>query len=114
MKVKIGVKIQSLSDIITNSSSEAFMRITTADKDLFNEIFDTLKELFPGRDWEMSPVVYDASEDEWSKEKYGDEEMYCAVLDLPYDVTAYEFFEEGIKAILKNRYGENNYFIERL
>lgn len=114
MKVKISIKVQSISDVITNSSSEAFLRVATKDNDLFHEIFETLEGLFPGRDWELSPVVYDVTEDDYWKEKYGKDGYYCAVLDLPYGIEDTDFYAEGIKAILKNRYGEDNYFIEIL
>ena len=57
MKLKITFKVQSLSDIITNSSSEVFLRIDSKDEKTHNEIYKVMQELFPGNDYEMSPGV---------------------------------------------------------
>ena len=57
MKLKITLKIQSISDLITNSSSETFLRIDTKYKVLHDEIYNALKYLFPSHDWELSPVI---------------------------------------------------------
>lgn len=55
MKLKITFKVQSISDIITNSSSEVFLRIDSKDEKTHNEIYKVMQELFPGNDYEMSP-----------------------------------------------------------
>jgi hypothetical protein len=44
MKLKITLKVQSISDLITNSSSETFLRIDTKDKVLHDEIYNALTQ----------------------------------------------------------------------
>lgn len=63
MKLKITFKVQSLSDIITNSSSEVFLRIDSKDEKTHNEIYKVMQELFPGNDYEMSPGVFEYLEE---------------------------------------------------
>ena len=74
MKLKITFKVQSLSDIITNSSSEVFLRIDSKDEKTHNEIYKVMQELFPGNDYEMSPGVWEYTED-------GE---YSISLEVPY------------------------------
>lgn len=44
--------IQSISDIITNSSSEVFLEITSGEQSALNTVFDLLKNYFPEDDAE--------------------------------------------------------------
>lgn len=96
--MKITLKIQSLSDIITNSSSEVFCSITSNDSEIKKQIFDLMKNLFPGSDPDMEPTVdiYDEAIEVW----------------LPYDTTSLTFYEAGIEAILNERFGKENYTID--
>ena len=74
MKLKITFKVQSLSDIITNSSSEVFLRIDSKDEKTHNEIYKVMQELFPGNDYEMSHGGWEYT---------GDGE-YSISLEVPY------------------------------
>ena len=96
--MKIILKIQSLSDIITNSSSEVFCSINSNDPEIKLQIFALMKNLFPGSDSDMEPTVdiYDEAIEVW----------------LPYDTTSFTFYEAGIEAILNERFGKGNYTID--
>lgn len=96
--MKIILKIQSLSDIITNSSSEVFCSINSNDSEIKKQIFDLMKNLFPGSDPDMEPTVdiYDEAIEVW----------------LPYDTTSLTFYEAGIEAVLNERFGKENYTID--
>lgn len=111
MKLKITLKVQSISDLITNSSSETFLRIDTKDKVLHDEIYNALKDLFPSRDWELSPVISDETE-YYHENEEGFEGFVCE-LSLPYGIECDTLFEVGVKAILKDKFGEENYTVER-
>lgn len=102
MKLKITFKVQSISDIITNSSSEVFLRIDSKDEKTHNEIYKVMQELFPGNDYEMSPGVLE----------YAEDGEYSISLKVPYGIEDFEtFYEAGIRAILKEKFGEDNYTI---
>lgn len=76
--------IQSISDVITNSSSEIFCTITSKD---IETIYEILKKLFPGTDSELYPYL-------WMDEN----NIY---ISLPYGLDeCQEFYDEGLKAIL--------------
>ena len=51
--LRIVIKIQSISDIITNSSSEVFCTITSKD---VKAIYQVLEPFFPGNDDEFDPT----------------------------------------------------------
>lgn len=102
--LKIGIKIQSINDIITNSSSEVVCTIKGED---LKVIYDLLKTLLPNTDSEMGPTVSLWEEGEW-------DEGYPAFIqvDLPYGFDCAKFFREGIKAILDQTFGKDFYTIE--
>lgn len=94
--MKLRIKIQSFSDIITNSSSEVFCRISS---DLFQkEILKLLKSLLPGQDSDLEPTVTvfdDAVE-----------------VSLPVDMYEQkEFYKAGIEAILEKYFSSEMYEI---
>ena len=98
--MKIILKIQSLSDIITNSSSEVFCSINSNDPEIKLQIFALMKNLFPGSDSDMELTVdiHDEAIEVW----------------LPYytTTTSFTFYEAGIEAILNERFGKGNYTID--
>jgi hypothetical protein len=97
--MKIKIKIQSISDLITNSSSEVFCRINSNDPEIKRQILGLLEDLIPGDDMELEPVV-----------RVWDDEI---VLELPNDYwSARAFYRAGLEAILKEKFGENNYTID--
>ena len=102
--VKVGIKIQSINDIITNSSSEVVCTIKGED---LKVIYDLLKTLLPNTDSEMGPTVSLWEEGEW-------DEGYPAFIqvDIPYGLDCAKFFQEGIKAILDQTFGKDFYTIE--
>lgn len=92
--MKIDIKIQSISDIITNSSSEVFCKITG---DNLGEIWDILQPLFPGTESEFEPVLRYYEDNEWYE---GVPEHI--VLEFPYGLESVsEFYKAGLDAMLK-------------
>lgn len=96
--VKVDIKIQSISDIITNSSSEVFCTITGKDVE---SIYQVLSPFFLGDDSEMDPTLcYD--EDSGSVQVW-----------MPYGYDGITtFYRAGLKAVLDQAIGENNYSVE--
>lgn len=102
--VIIGIKIQSINDIITNSSSEIVCTIKGED---LKVIYDLLKTLLPNTDSELGPIVLLWKEGEY----YKDSPAFIQV-DLPYGFDCAKFFREGIKAILDQTFGKDFYTME--
>lgn len=111
--MKVDIKIQSISDIITNSSSEIFCRIQS---DKLNEIFEILKPLFPNTDSEMGPYIYLEKDEEDYEEDYEDyyeNSTPCITISFPSCFTGYEeFYAEGLINILNKYFGNENYSIK--
>ena len=102
--MKIKIKIQSASDIITNSSSEVFCTIKGLDLDV---IYEILKPLFPNDDSEMGPTISYWREGEWD-----DNSEAFITIDMPYGLEGVsEFYKEGLEAILDKYFG-GHYNIE--
>jgi hypothetical protein len=100
--VKIGIKIQSFGDVITNSSSEVFCTIHS---DRLNEIVEILIPLFPNKDSEMGPTLH-VYEEGW------EDSRPCISIDFPYGMEGYEeFYRKGLTAILDQFFGSENYTI---
>ena len=96
--MKIKIKIQSISDIITNSSSEVFCTIKGLD---LNAIHEVLKPLFPNDDSEMGPTINYWREGEWDD----DSEAFITI-DMPYGLEGVsEFYKKGLEAILDKYFG---------
>lgn len=97
INMKIKINIQTVSDIITNSSSEVFCTIKGQD---IQAIKDIIIPLFPNTDSEMGPVAY------------LNEEYSCIVIEIPYGLDGVtDFYKEGLEAIL-DKYLEGHYNIE--
>ena len=91
------IKIQSISDIITNSSSEVFCTITGKDVEA---IYQLLSPFFPGEDSEMEPTL-------------SLEEDNSVSIWMPYGFDGVTtFYRAGLKAFLDQAIGENNYNID--
>lgn len=103
--MKLCLSVTSISDIITNSSSEVFLRVMTQNGDLHEAIRELLLSLFPGNDCELEPTIYSEID---VKEDY----PYRVVLSLPYGIEATEFYEAGMEAIMEKYFGDNDYIIE--
>lgn len=103
--MKVDIKIQSISDIITNSSSEVFCCIQS---DQLIEIFEILKPLFPNTDSDIGPTIH------LEKESYIDEDLTpCVTINFPNHFSGYEkFYSEGLTAILDKYFGNENYSIQ--
>lgn len=123
MKIRIKLKVQSFSDIITNSSSELFAVIK--DSDRLDDIYDVLLRIF-GWDQEseqkMCVDIYERPTQEdldgwnwwtWLKNvsKASKPEDYpekWIEIEMPYRLSEYRtYFEKGIEAILKEKFGDN-------
>lgn len=101
----IVINIQTLGDVITNSSSEVFCWITS---NRLNEIVEILKPLFPNTDSEMGPTLNVYEEGYWDEDS-----TPCISIDFPYGMEGYEeFYRRGLKAILDQYFGSENYSIK--
>lgn len=108
--MKVDIKIQSISDIITNSSSEVFCRIQS---DKLNEIFEILKPLFPNTDPEMGPYIHLEDYEDYEDEEYYEDLIPCITINFPSSFTGYEeFYIKGLTAILDQFFGSKNYSIK--
>ena len=102
--MKVDIKIQSISDIITNSSSEVFCTITGED---IKSIDEFLSPLFKG-DPDYSPFLY-----YWEENEYDEDTPEMIQVNIPYSCSgAYEFYKVGIEAVLDKYVGDKNYQIE--
>ena len=105
MPQTVVIKVQSISDIITNSSSEVFCTITGKDLEAIAEL---LKPLFLEHDPDLYPCIDFYDEDEWDEGHPG-----LIQISLPYGYDGItEFYRAGLKAILDQTIGENNYDID--
>ena len=93
-------KILSISDVITNSSSEVFCYIEHDDPKVLEEIEETFNTIFGyNQEYEMTPVCDSYFDDEGTIEGVS--------IDLPYSVSEMEpFFKAGIEAILKEKFSD--------
>ncbi len=97
--MKIKIKIQSVNDIITNSSSEVICRIDSNNEEIKKSIYELLSDLLPGDDSEIEPTV-----------NIWDDKI---VIDVPVDQwNNISFYQAGIEAILNEKFGKENYTIE--
>ena len=95
------IYIQSISDIITNSSSEVFCKITSENN--LNEIYEFLREIFPEDDYEMNPVVdyYDINDDPHID------------IDIPEHMEGMcNLLEHGLSPMLKDKFPNSEFKIE--
>lgn len=107
---KIGIPIQSVSDLITNSSSEVFCRISSEEH--LDEIWDLLAPIFISDNSEISPEIVERYlEDE--KEYLSVEEIKSLPykwieVEFPYSMDgAKDFYKAGLEAILGKNFGED-------
>ena len=97
--MKIKIKIQSINDIITNSSSEVICRIDSNNEEIKKSIYKLLSDLLPGDDSEVDPTV-----------NIWDDKI---VIDVPVDQwNNISFYRAGIEAILNEKFGKENYTID--
>jgi hypothetical protein len=103
--MKLIVQIQSVSDIITNSSSEVFCTITGKD---IEAVYQVLEPFFPG-DSEMEPTISYYEKGEWDDEDSPPQ----VIIWMPYGFGGITtFYRAGLKAFLDQAIGENNYSID--
>ena len=101
--MKIKINIQSISDIITNSSSEVFCTITGKDA---KNIYETLSPLFRG-DPDSAPFL-----EYWEEGEYDEDLPEMVQLNIPYSCSGVsEFYKAGMEALLTKYFGEGNYEI---
>ena len=99
------IKIQSLSNLITNSSSEVFCCITS---DKLEEIVALLSPLFPNHDSEMGPTLH-----YWKPGEWDDDSPSLISIEFPIGMEGYEkFYKKGLEAILDQVFGSENYYIK--
>lgn len=102
------IKVQSVSDIITNSSSEVFCRIESDNSlELIKEI---LRPLFAPGDWDdCSPFLTEVDLDDEEYEEWCEDwetriPRKWIEINMPYGLSnATEFYKAGLEAILSDR-----------
>ena len=108
----VNIPVQSISDIITNSSSELFCIIGSDD---LYPIYELLKTLFKEDDSEIEPSIYWIdSETESSLADFGDIKP-CPRIEIwiPYDYcNLTTFLEAGLTALLNQKFGNGSYTIK--
>ena len=88
------MKILSISDLITNSSSEVFCYITGDENDL-EEIYNTLYSIFGyNQEYEITPCV--------SAESCDDEKYDRVVIELPYHLLSNKYKEYYFRGAIDN------------
>lgn len=103
MPQTVVIKVQSISDIITNSSSEVFCTITGKDT---KSIYETLSPLFNG-DPDYAPFL-----EYWEEGEYDEDTPEMIQLNIPLGSGVPEFYKAGMEALLTKYFGEGNYTIE--
>lgn len=123
--MKIKLSIQSISNIITNSSSELFA-VIDANKEILDNIYEILNNIFgDNQESEITPVVtlcrrptkveiedrFGSNYDSWRYFKEDDIYSlpeYWIEVELPDRLDKYsKFFSAGLEAILKEKFGDN-------
>ena len=100
---RVQINIQSVSDIITNSSSEVFCTITGKDA---KSIYETLSPLFRG-DLDYAPFL-----EYWEEGEYDEDTPEMIQLNIPYSCSGVtEFYKAGMEALLTKYFREGNYEI---
>lgn len=108
--MKIIINIQSISDLITNSSSELFCRI---ESDNIDSIYDLLYPIFGwDAEFEFDPVLTLRDKENLEyPENYKDYPDKWIEIDMPYNLDKQlPFYKAGIDAILKEHFN-NQYKI---
>ena len=89
--------IKSISDLITNSSSEVFCIISHPDKEILDQIHTDLYEIFDGWRAELEQDVYVHSFDTEKDSK--------VEIEMPYNKNEYiDFYQGGIERFLEENY----------
>lgn len=109
------INIQSISDIITNSSSETFCRISSQN-DLLR-IYEFLQEIFPRGDYEIDPIVDLRTIDgDWIEEddiKDGDYANLSVAIEVPYHMNGMcNLLEHGLEPMLKDKFPNSDFKID--
>jgi len=112
--MRADIKIQSVSDIITNSSSEVFCRIHSDDKKFMEELYDCLYTVYGwNQESEMTPVLdygLDSSFDQWDYDSWEEEQKAreeaidktTITIEMPYSYRKIlDYHKAGINAIIK-------------
>ena len=92
------MKILSISDVITNSSSEVFCYIAHDDPQVLDEIYDLLSKIIKDDCYYDEDYVTITNNSELEGEDYRDNLEIC----MPYRLwSCSEFYKAGLEAILE-------------
>lgn len=103
------IPIQSISDIITNSSSEVFCRIESENYQQIHELFSNIFRSDGYYSSEDNPTVYirdlEDEKDYLSVEAIKTRPEHWVEIDLPYSLSEQEvFYRAGIEALLNQSF----------
>lgn len=118
----VKIPIQSISDIITNSSSELFA-VIDANREILESIYKLIDTLFGyHQESEITPVVTlcrrptkeEIEDRDYSSWRFDDtQDIYSLPenwieIELPYRIEECQsFFRAGLEAILKEKFGDS-------
>lgn len=107
--IKIIISIQSLSDVVTNSSSELFCTIFSDTQ--LEDIYKLFEDLFGGnQDPDEGPRVYLINKKDdifYQDEDYGKFPDSWIEISLPYSsFDASSFYRAGVEAILEDNFSD--------
>lgn len=112
--MKYIINIQSISDIITNSSSETFCKITSDDKETLALIEDLLSPLFGGEfeyDIILEMQYKEDVDPKWCNNYDSLPEQWLEI-EMPYRLSKQEaFYKAGLEAILEQSFPEQYHII---
>ncbi len=110
--MKIILSIQSISDLITNSSSELFCRIEGNDIEKIYKLLDPIFGWY--QEYEVDPVIELREKENIDEEYLDDYKDYpdkWIEIDMPYRLdNQLTFYKAGFKAIL-DKFFKNQYKI---
>lgn len=82
------INIQSISDIITNSSSEVFCKIHSEDKDVVDILYDLFETVYGwNQESEITPVLDYGIDDDFKPWEYDNYEDECKAREAAVDKT---------------------------
>lgn len=102
--VKVIIPVQSMSDVITNSSSELFCTIFS--NEYLNDIYEFFKEYIGVGYSDESLSIYLEHKDEYCDEEcFKDYPDNWIEIHMPYDYcNVSDILKVGLKAILENKF----------
>ena len=99
------MQIQSISDIVTNSSSEVFIKISSDDKDLITRVYEWIDKYLGFTEKMDSDINFTCR---MIEPGFIDNDMFEVLVRCPqYMYEQADFFREGVDAILRRDFKDD-------